>query len=109
MKHLKSINERYKQASDYVKNEYGWNVAVRTIVDDVFDHVVDIIKDVDHVGEKSFKQLDEIHKRVEDFFDNNKEIMIDIDRLNDKRFQYIAEYVYDKYFTEKKDVIDYEN
>lgn len=109
MKHIKPINEMYKPATEFEKNEFGWDIPVRTFVDDVFDGVKHIISEVEHVSEKSFKQLDEIHKRVEDVFDNNSEIMLDIDRLNDKRFQFVSEYIYDKYFTEKKDVIDYEN
>lgn len=109
MKHLKLITEMYKPATEYVKNDFGWDVPVRTFVDDVFDHVKHIIEDVEHVSEKSFKQLDEIHKRTEEFFDNNSEIIVDIDRLNDKRYQYVAEYIYDKYFKPKKEVIDYED
>lgn len=99
----------YKPATEFKKNDFGWDVPVRNFVDDVFDHVSYIIQQVEHISEKSFKQLDELHKRIEDVFDNNQEIMVDIDRLNDKRYQYVAEYIYDKYFKPKKEVIDYEN
>lgn len=109
MKHLKLITEMYKPATKYIKNDFGWDVPVRTFVDDVFDGIKHIISEVEHVSEKSFKQLDEIHKRTEEMFDNNSEILVDIDRLNDKRYQYVAEYIYDKYFITKKEVIDYEN
>ena len=69
MKHLEYINERYKEPTEFKTNSFGFDYGVRNYVDDVFDHVKGIIEDVEHVSEKSFKQLDEIHKRTEELFD----------------------------------------
>ena len=109
MKHVKLITEMYKPATEFETNSFGWKVPVKNFVDYVFDGVRDIICQVENISEKSFSQLDANRKYVEEVFDNNPEILVDIDRLNDKRYQYVAEYVYDKYFTQKKEVIDYEN
>jgi hypothetical protein len=109
MKHIKSINETYKPATEFDENWPGLKIPVKNFVDYVFDGVQDIICQVEGISEKSFKQLDANKKYVEEVFDNTPEILVDIDRLNDKRYQYVAEYIYDKYFTQKKEVIDYEN
>ena len=104
MKYLKLITEMYKEPKEYVKNSFGFKVPVRTYVDDVFDHVLDIICQVNGISEKSFKQLDDTKDYIEKFFDNNPEILVDIDANSDKRYQYTAELIYDKYFNEKTEV-----
>ena len=104
MKHLKLITEMYKTPKEYTTNNFGWKVPVRTYVDDVFDHVLDIICQVNGISEKSFKQLDNTKAYLEKFFDNNPEILVDIDANNNKRYQYTAELIYDKYFNNKIEV-----
>jgi len=106
MKHVKLITEMYKTPKDFVINSFGWNVPVRTYVDDVFDYLLDIICNVNHISEKSFKKYDETKDYVEKFFDNNPEILLDIDEYSTKRPQYTAEYIYDKYFSQNKKQID---
>lgn len=102
MKHVKLITEMYKKPTEYTTNNFGWKVPVRTYVDDVFDHVLDIICQVNGISEKSFKQLDNTKNYLEKFFDNNPEILVDIDANSDKRWQYTAELIYDKYFSKNK-------
>jgi len=97
------INERYKEPTSYTKNEFGWDVADRTYVDDVFDHLLQIVCDVNHVSEKDFKGLDQTKDYVEKYFDNNQEILQIIDEYKDKRYQFCAEVLYDKLFTSKSE------
>jgi len=104
MKHVRLINEMYKTPKEYKKNSFGFDVPVRTYVDDVFDHLMDIICQVNGISEKSFKKLDDTKNYIEKFFDNNPDVILDIDKLNDKRYQYTAEYIYDKYFNQKKEL-----
>jgi len=101
MKHVKLITEMYKKPTEYKTNSFGWKYPVRNNVDDVFDHVLDIICQVNGISEKSFKQLNDTKDYVEKFFDNNPEILVDIDANSDKRYQYTAELIYDKYFNNK--------
>ena len=98
MKHVKLITEMYKDPKEYITNDFGWDVPVRTYVDDVFDHLHFIMCDVNYISEKDFTNQDSTKKYIETFFDNNPEILLDIDRFEDKRHQYTAEYLYDKYF-----------
>ena len=102
MKHIKLINEMYKEPKEFNRNSFGFDVPVRNYVDDVFDHLMNIICQVNGISEKSFKQLDDTKAYIEKFFDNNPEILLDIDENNDKRYQYTAEILYDKYFSNKK-------
>lgn len=102
MKHLESINERYKEPKEYKTNSFGFKYGVKNYVDDVFDHLMNIICEINGISEKSFKQLDDTKAYLEKFFDNNQEILLDIDEMNDKRYQYTAEFLYDKYFNMKK-------
>jgi hypothetical protein len=104
MKHVKRINEMYKSPTEYETNSFGFKIPVRTYVDDVFDHLMNIICQVNGIGEKSFKKLDDTKAYIEQFFDNNPDVILDIDKLNDKRYQYTAEFIYDKYFSQKKEV-----
>lgn len=101
MKHLEYINERYKEPIEFKKNSFGFEYGIRNYVDDVFDHVLNIICDVNGISEKAFKKLDDTKKYLENFFDNNPEILLDIDKMTDKRYQYTGEFIYDKYFNEK--------
>lgn len=96
--HIERLYERYKEPTKYEINSFGWKYGVRNYVDDVFDHLLDIIYDVNGISEKSFKKLDDTKKYLETYFDNNQEILLEIDKMNDKRFQYTAEFLYDKYF-----------
>ncbi|MCK9416143.1 hypothetical protein M0Q97_05745 [Candidatus Dojkabacteria bacterium] len=98
MKHLEYITERYKEPTEFKTNSFGFKYGVRNYVDDVFDHVLDIICDVNGISEKAFKKLDDTKKYLEKFFDNNPEMLLDIDKMNDKRYQYTGEFIYDKYF-----------
>ncbi|MBN1216143.1 MAG: hypothetical protein JXA99_11975 [Candidatus Lokiarchaeota archaeon] len=106
MKHIQNINERYKEATEYKTNSFGFKYGVRNYVDDVFDHLMDIICNVNSISEKSFKQLDDTKKYIEGVFDNNQEILIDIDNMSNKRYQYTAEVIYDKYFNNKKEIAE---
>ena len=104
MKHVKLITEMYKEPTEYLTNDFGWDVPVRNNVDDVFDHLDYIICQVNNISEKDFTNQDNIKKYIEQFFDNNPEVLLDIDRLKDKRYQYTAEYLYDKYFKPKNEI-----
>lgn len=99
MKHLEYINEWYKEPE--IKNIDDIFKQTKTYVDDVFDHVLNIICDVNGISEKTFKKLDDTKEYLEKFFDNNPEILLDIDKMNDKRYQYTGEFIYDKYFNKK--------
>jgi ferritin len=99
MKHLEYINEWYKEPE--IKNIDDIFKQTKTYVDDVFDHVLNIICDVNGISEKAFKKLDDTKEYLEKFFDNNPEILLDIDKMNDKRYQYTGEFIYDKYFNKK--------
>lgn len=105
MKHIQNINERYKE-TPYLKPKEFVLYSVRNYVDDVFDHLMDIICNVNGISEKSFKQLDDTKKYIEGVFDNNQEILIDIDNMSNKRYQYTAEVIYDKYFNNKKEIAE---
>ena len=101
------INERYKEPISYTKNNFGWNVPDRTFVDDVFDQLVQIICEVHHISEKSFKDWDNTTNYVKGYFDNNPEILQEIDNFKGRRKEFCAEYLYDKHFNnENKDDID---
>jgi RNase adaptor protein for sRNA GlmZ degradation len=104
MKHLETIYERYKEPKEHKTNSFGFKYGVRNYVDDVFDHLMNIICEVNGISEKSFKQLDETKAYLEKFFDNNQEILLDIDKMNDKRYQFTAEYIYDNFFKQKKEL-----
>ena len=104
MKHVKLITEMYKKPTEFETNSFGFKIPKRTYVDDVFDHVLDIICQVNGISEKSFKQLDNTKNYLEKFFDNNPEVLVDIDANNDKRYQYTAELIYDKYFNNNKNI-----
>lgn len=106
MKHIQNINERYKDATEYKTNSFGFKYGVRNYVDDVFDHLEDIICQVNGISEKSFKQLDDTKKYIEGVFDNNQEILLDINNMKDKRHQYTAEFIYDKHFNSKKEITE---
>ena len=98
MKHVKLITEMYKEPKEYKKNSFGFNIPVTTYVDDVFDHVVDILCQVNGISEKSFNELDNTKKYVETYFDNNQEVLLEIDKNSDKRYQYTAELIYNEHF-----------
>lgn len=104
MKHVKLITEMYKKPTEFETNSFGFKIPKRTYVDDVFDHVLDIICQVNGIGEKSFRALDNTKNYLEKFFDNNPEILVDIDANSDKRWQYTAELIYDKYFNNNKNI-----
>jgi len=57
----------------------------------------DIISNVKGISEKSFKQVDELKKRIDDAFTYNPEIDETIRRYEQKksRVEYCAEHVYD--------------
>jgi len=104
MKHVKKINEMYKTTEEFETNSFGFKVPIRNYVDDVFDHVVQIICDVNGISEKAFKKLDETHNYVEKYFDNNQEVLLEIDKYKGKRYQFAAEDIYDKHFNNKKEL-----
>jgi hypothetical protein len=104
MKHVKLITEMYKKPTEFETNSFGWKIPKRTYVDDVFDHLMNIICQVNGISEKSFKQLDNTKAYIEKFFDNNQEVLLDIDTNSDKRYQYTAEIIYDKYFNKNKKI-----
>lgn len=106
MKHIQNINERYKEATEFQVNSFGFKYDIRNYVDDVFDHLMRIICDINGISEKSFKQLDDTKKYIEGIFDNNPEILIDIDNMRDKRYQYTAEVIYDRHFNTKKEITE---
>ena len=98
-----SLNERYKEATNFKVNDYGWKVAERNFVDDVFDHIIYIVEQVNYISEKDFKTYDNIKKYMEMYFDNNPEILLEIDifKNEEKRKELAAEILYDKYFKNK--------
>lgn len=101
MKHIKLITEMYNKNPEYEVNSFGWKVPVRTYIDDVFDSVINIYCNVNHISEKSFKLVDEADLYIKSIF-NNTEILEDIENMKDKRREYTAEYIYDKYLNNKK-------
>jgi hypothetical protein len=96
------VNERYKE-TEITSIEDVFNIE-STFVDKVFDHLVQIVCDVHHISEKSFKQWDETTDYIRSYFDNNPDILQDIDKFKNRRYEFCAEYLFDKHFSnENKD------
>jgi hypothetical protein len=95
-----NVNESYKTPKEYVKNIFGFNVPVRTYIDDIFDYLVNMNCDINKISEKDFKNWDKTKEFIETYFDNNDDIILEINEFKEdnSRYQYCAEYIYDKYF-----------
>lgn len=94
------INENYKTVTTI--NLFEDN----TYVDKVFDHLVGIVCDINHISEKSFKQWDQTKNYIEKYFDNNQELLQITDEFNGKfRYQFCAEYLYEKMFGKDSNII----
>lgn len=90
------LNERYKEIeTSNIDDIFNYE---NTFVDKVFDHLVQIVCDVNHISEKSFKEWDQTHDYIEMYFDNNQEILQEIDDFTGRRYQFCAEYLYEKHF-----------
>jgi hypothetical protein len=94
-----------KKFNDFVNENYKTVVTTdnlfedNTYVDKVFDHLVGIVCDINHISEKSFKQWDQTRDYIEKYFDNNQELLQITDEFNGKfRYQFCAEYLYEKMF-----------
>lgn len=99
------INERYKEPSSYSTNSFGWKVPDKTYVDDIFDYLVDIVCEENSISEKNFTKWDQTTEYIRLYVDNNSEILQEMDEYKDKRPRYCAEFLYDKYFNNKKERI----
>ena len=101
-----------KKFNDFVNENYKTVVTTdnlfedNTYVDKVFDHLVGIVCDVNHISEKSFKQWDQTRDYIEKYFDNNQELLQITDDFNGKfRYQFCAEYLYEKMFGKDPNII----
>ena len=77
----------------------GKNIShIDSLISNVIDSIIEIIREEKGVSEKSFKQYDEIINFVKEKF--NEEMKNESIELynNGKRIDYIAEMLYDKYF-----------
>lgn len=103
-----NINESYKKPTEYDTNLPGLNIPIYTYVDKVFDHLVQIVCDVNNVSEKDFTNWDNTKKYIEMYFDNNQEVLLDIDQyLSSKgRFQLCAEHLFNKHFQNDREVLE---
>jgi len=95
-----NLNESYKEVKNYKKNQFGFDVPEYTYVDNVFDHLVQIICDVNHISEKDFTNWDNTRNYVEMYFDNNQDVLLDIDQYQQikGRYQLCAEHLFNKHF-----------
>lgn len=102
-----SINEAYKKATDY-KVVNGFNVPVHTYVDHVFDHLVEIVCDVNDVSEKSFTDRTNTRNYIEMYFDNNQDVLLDIDTYSNikGRYQLCAEHLFNKHFQNDSGILE---
>jgi len=89
------VNENYKETKNNIDDVFN---VQSTFIDEVFDQLVQIVCDVNHISEKDFKNWDQTKGYVEKYFDNNPEILQIIDDFKGKRYQLCAEFLYEKLF-----------
>jgi len=102
MKHLKKVNEWYKNPEDYLFDSPIEIPVDYTFIDDVFDRLVSIIAEEKSI-KKGTKEYKDVEDYVEGYFDNNDEIIQKIDECKEdkKRAQYCAEELYFNNFKNK--------
>lgn len=102
------LNEAYKEPTEYTKNSFGFNVPVYTYVDNVFDHLVQIICDENQISEKDFTNWDNTRDYIELYFDNNQDVLLDIDqyKITNARYQLCAEHLYNKHFQNDNNILE---
>jgi hypothetical protein len=95
MKHLRKINEWYKNPEDYLFDTPTEIPVDYTYVDEVFDVLVGIICN-EKIVRKGTEDAQNLERYVESYFDNNKEILSEIDKCSNdkKRAHHCAEELY---------------
>lgn len=91
------IIKKYNELNENFYSYFGMKEP--TFEDNIRSYVVEIVREVKHVSEKSFQQYDEIIKQVKDLFKSNTEIKKTINEFKEKgyRKQFIAEHIYENY------------
>lgn len=103
-----NINESYKKPTEYEKNWAGFDVPVYTYVDKAFDHLVQIVCDVNQISEKDFTNWDNTRNYIELYFDNNQDVLLDIDQYQqtNARYQLCAEHLFNKHFQNDENILE---
>ena len=110
----------YNLAPEFAPQWSGLEIPVREYIDNVFDHIVHILCEVNHISEKNFDGYDKMSGLVREFFDNSPEVIAVIEEYDgDARHTYCAEFIYYTYFScngadvlrseEGDNAIDYED